>query len=97
MPSGALAKKLLLVSGLGLVVLLLVGAAVGAIGSAILPGDSFLSKPEIHLPPQPIFPAGIRNQQLGLPSQEGHEAEAHIEPLSIIKFSVTNTQDWTSS
>ena len=56
MPSGALAKKLLVVSGLGLVALLLAGAAVGAIGSAILPGDSFLSKPEIHLPPQPIFP-----------------------------------------
>ena len=91
MPSGALAKKLLVVSGLGLVALLLAGAAVGAIGSAILPGDSFLSKPEIHLPPQPIFPAEIRNQQLGLPAEEGHEAEGHVEPLSIIKFSVTNT------
>lgn len=108
MPSGALAKKLLMVSGLGLVVLLLVGAAVGAIGSAILPVDSFLSKPEIHLPPQPIFPASIRNQQLGLTAEDGHdgesadkekdgenssseEEEAHIAPLPITQFAVTNT------
>ena len=35
MPSGALAKKLLMVSGLGLVVLLLVGAAVGAIPQSV--------------------------------------------------------------
>ena len=106
MPTGALAKKLLLVSGVGLVVLLLVGMAVGAIGSAILPGDSFLTKPEIHLPPQPIFPASVRNQQLGYSSSQGQEtgdhgavsgqdpaqgAEAHIAPLSITKFSVTNT------
>ena len=102
MPSGALAKKLLLVSGLGLAALMLAGLAVGAIGSAILPGDSFLSKPEIHLPPQPIFPADVRNQQLGYTSEEGHEtqavsspagheAEAHVEPLSITKFTVTNT------
>jgi len=107
-PSGALAKKLLMVSGLGLVVLLLVGAAVGAIGSAILPVDSFLSKPEIHLPPQPIFPASIRNQQLGLTAEDGHdgesadkekggenssseEEEAHIAPLPITQFAVTNT------
>lgn len=108
MPSGALAKKLLMVSGLGLVVLLLVGVAVGAIGSAILPVDSFLSKPEIHLPPQPIFPASIRNQQLGLTAEDGHdgesadkekggenssseEEEAHIAPLPITQFAVTNT------
>jgi F-type H+-transporting ATPase subunit a len=97
-----------MVSGLGLVVLLLVGAAVGAIGSAILPVDSFLSKPEIHLPPQPIFPASIRNQQLGLTAEDGHdsesadkekggenssseEEEAHIAPLPITQFAVTNT------
>ena len=108
MPSGALAKKLLMVSGLGLVVLLLVGTAVGAVGSAILPVDSFLSKPEIHLPPQPIFPASIRNQQLGLTAEDGHdgesadkekggenssseEEEAHIAPLPITQFAVTNT------
>ena len=122
MPSGAFGKKMLMASGLGLVVLLLAGAAVGAIGSAILPFDSFLSKPEIHLPPQPIFPAAVRNQQLGLTSEEGHtseaaakekttesssgesssgesssgesssgEEEAHIAPLPITQFTVTNT------
>ncbi len=102
MPSGALAKKLLVVSGLGLVALLLAGVAVGAVGSAILPGDSFLSKPEIHLPPQPIFPADLRNQQLGLtsddgretpaaPATAGHDEEAHIPPLPITQFAVTNT------
>ena len=112
MPSGALAKKLLMVSGLGLVVLLLVGAAVGAIGSAILPVDSFLPKPEIHLPPQPVFPASTRNLHLGATSEDGHagqsasgekssesslagslgeEEEAHVTPLPITKFAVTNT------
>jgi len=101
-PSGALAKKLLVVSGLGLVALLLAGAAVGAIGSAILPGDSFLSKPEIHLPPQTIFPAKVRNQQLGFTSDDEHETpaasaaagqeeEVHIPPLPITQFTVTNT------
>jgi len=107
-PSGALAKKLLMVSGLGLVVLLLAGAAVGAIGSAILPFDSFLAKPEIHLPPQPVFPASTRNLHLGLTSEEGHpgqatgnekgresssgeEEKAHVTPLPITKFAVTNT------
>ena len=117
MPTGALAKKLLVVSGLGLVALLLAGLVVGAIGSAILPGDSFLSKPEIHLPPQPIFPAEVRNQQLGFTNGKGDQAgdhaaepaqdaahgaeasqdhdgegsEVHVEPLSITKFTVTNT------
>ena len=97
MPSGALAKKLLMVSGLGLVVLLLAGAAVGAIGSAILPVDSFLAKPEIHLPPQPVFPASTRNLHLGLTSEAGRETssgeeeKAHVTPLPITKFAVTNT------
>lgn len=108
MPSGALAKKLLVVSGLGLVALLLAGAAVGAIGSAILPVDSFLPKPEIHLPPQPVFPASTRNLHLGLTSEEGRagqekssdsssgassleEEKAHVTPLPITQFAVTNT------
>ena len=67
MPSGALAKRLVLVSGLALAVLLIVGFVVGAIGSAMFGREApFVSKPEIHLPPQPIFPASVRDQQLGL-------------------------------
>ena len=111
MPTGANAKRLLVVSGLVLVALSVAGLVMGAIGSAILPGDSFLSKPEIHLPPQAIFPADIRNQQLGLTEYDGHKSgssagghesaasassdyhkgEVHVEPLSVTKFTVTNT------
>ena len=61
MPTGALAKKLLLFIGVGLVVLLLVGFIFGAVGSAMFGTDQFLDKPEIHLPPQPIFPADVRD------------------------------------
>ena len=67
MPSGAVAKRLVLASGLALAVLLIVGFVVGAIGSAMFGREApFVSKPEIHLPPQPIFPASVRDQQLGL-------------------------------
>ena len=67
MPSGAMTKRLVLVSGLALAVLLIVGFVVGAIGSAMFGREApFVSKPEIHLPPQPIFPASVRDQQLGL-------------------------------
>ena len=130
MPSGAMAKRLVLVSGLALAVLLIVGFVVGAIGSAMFGREApFVSKPEIHLPPQPIFPASVRDQQLGLtPDKEkpaeksgetregasdtaghgqsaektagetsGHDVVAagaekhHVEPLSVTKFTVTNT------
>ena len=80
MPSGALAKRLLLGSGLALFVLLIVGFVVGAIGSAMFGRETpFLSKPEIHLPPQPIFPASVRDQQLGLTVDAEHPAEPLAE------------------
>ena len=66
MPSGAGAKKLLLLAGVGLVLLMLVGFVFGAIGSAMFGTSQFLDKPEIHLAPQPIFPASVRNEALGL-------------------------------
>ena len=76
MPSGALAKRLVLVSGLALAVLLIVGFVVGAIGSAMFGREApFVSKPEIHLPPQPIFPASVRDQQLGLTPDAEKAAE----------------------
>lgn len=95
MPTGALAKKLLLFTGVGLVVLLLVGFIFGAVGSAMLGTDQFLDKPEIHLPPQPIFPADVRDEHLGLlqvdGEHHGEDAEAHFTPLGATEIAVTNT------
>ena len=70
MPSGAVAKRLLLGAGLGLVVLLIVGFIFGAVGSAIFGTDRFLDEPEIHLPPQPVFPASSRADFLGVGEAE---------------------------
>ncbi len=95
MPSGAGAKKLLLFAGVGLAVLMLVGFIFGAIGSAMFGTEQLLEKPEIHLAPQPIFPASARNESLGLTEAEhtgeGEGEEAHFTPLSASKFAVTNT------
>ncbi len=91
MPTGAVAKKMLLLTGVGLVVLLLVGFIFGAVGSAMLGTDQFLDKPEIHLPPQPIFPADVRDEHLGLLDVDGKEGEAHFTPLGATEIAVTNT------
>ena len=97
MPSGAGAKKLLILAGVGLTVLMLVGFVFGAIGSAMFGTEQFLDKPEIHLSPQPIFPASTRNESLGLSevaesaSEDGSEEEAHFTPMSASKIAVTNT------
>ena len=94
MPSGAWAKRLLLASGIALAVLLVVGFVVGAIGSAMFGRESpFLSKPEIHLPPQTIFPASTRDQQLGLAEvpENATEEPGHVEPVPVTQFTVTNT------
>jgi F-type H+-transporting ATPase subunit a len=95
-PSGAGAKKLLILAGVGLTVLMLVGFVFGAIGSAMFGTEQFLDKPEIHLSPQPIFPASTRNESLGLSevSESGSEEdqeEAHFTPMSASKIAVTNT------
>ena len=95
MPSGTVAKRLLLAAGLGMVVLLLVGFIFGAVGSAMFGTDQFLDKPEIHLTPQPLFPASTRDAALGLIDAHGEavgaEVEPHFTPLSATKFAVTNT------
>jgi F-type H+-transporting ATPase subunit a len=77
--SGAAAKRLLVAVGLALVALLLVGFVVGAIGSAILGTPRFVPQPEIHLPPQPVFPASSRELHLGLTtSDHPNEGEATV-------------------
>ncbi len=91
MPSGAAAKRLLLLAGLGLAVLLVVGFVFGAVGSAILGTDQLLDKPEIHLSPQPVFPASARDESLGLTHAPEPGEEPHFSPLSASKFAVTNT------
>jgi len=95
-PSSPAAKKLLLVFGLVLAVLALGGVVGGAIGSAALGRSPLISQPEIHLPPQPIFPGASRDKHLGLiptggaASSEGAE-EHHSTPLDATEFAITNT------
>lgn len=102
MPSGATGKRLLIVVGLALVALALAGFVVGAVGSAMFGTPRFLPKPEIHLPPQPIFPASVRHECLGLTGGHGDicdfsgvdeepGGEAHTVPLKVTSFAVTNT------
>jgi len=75
-PSGSAARNLLVLAGLGLLALLLAGAVMGVIGQKILGlGDGYVSKPEIHLPPQPIFPASVRDKHLGLTPAKDHVEE----------------------
>ena len=76
MPTGAVAKRLMLGAALGLVALLIVGFVIGAIGSKMFGlGDGYLSKPEIHLPPQPVFPSSTRDYHLGLAEPADHETK----------------------
>jgi len=98
--SGALAKRLLLVGGLGMVVLLVTGFIFGAIGSKMFGTQRFIEKPHIQLPPQPVFPASTRHQHLGLSTKDGHESsgqaasgskEESARPLASGQFAVTNT------
>ncbi len=71
MPSSPAAKKLLLGFGLVLAVLALVGLVGGGIGAAALGNSPLISRPEIHLPPQPVFPGASRDRHLGLTPSEG--------------------------
>lgn len=76
MPSGSGARNLLILAGIGLLALMLAGAVMGVIGQKILGlGDGYVSKPEIHLPPQPIFPASVRDKHLGLTPAKDHVEE----------------------
>ncbi len=73
MPSSPAAKKLLLVFGLVIAVLALVGLVGGGIGAAALGNSPLISRPEIHLPPQPVFPRAIREEHLGFLPAGGHD------------------------
>ena len=78
MLSGGLGKSLLLGVIVALVALLLLGFVIGGIGSAIRGQDSFVPQPEIHLPPQPVFPASKRNLHLGLTEKQvDHKSGDH--------------------
>ena len=107
MPSGTGGKRLLLLGGIGILALFIAGLITGAIGTAIIRGEDeepLLSKPEVHLPPQPIFPPSKRTEHtLNLASQteahpengegassEGAEHE-EFEPLGMFEFAITNT------
>ncbi len=65
MPSGAAAKRVMLLAGLVMVALLIAGFVVGAIGSQMFGVDRFLAQPAIHLPPQPVFPFSAVKESLG--------------------------------
>ena len=94
MPSGSGARRLLLLGGIGLLALLISGFITGAIGTAIIRGENdepLLSKPEVHLPPQPIFPASTRNEHhVSFVDAEGEE-KVQFNPLGMFEFAITNT------
>lgn len=76
-------KRAFMLFGIGMAVLLVVGFVVGAIGSRMFGGETgqpFVPQPEIHLPPQPIFPKTLRYSALGL--EVGSGDAAHAEPES---------------
>ena len=77
--SSAAAKRLGIAIGVVLVALLVVGLVQGAIGSAILHSDPLVPQPEIHLPPQPVFPASVRHKHLGYGTESSDDGEAQAE------------------
>ena len=90
-------KRVLLLIGVISAVLLIVGFVVGAVGSRMFGlGDSFLSQPGIHLPPDPVFPAAVREDAVGYRVAEkktdghGDKKEEH-HGLGLMQFAVTNT------
>ena len=80
MPSGAVAKRLLLLAAVVMAALLIAGFVVGAIGSKMFGGaDPFLAQPEIHLPPQPVFPFSAAAKSLGIKPETEHPSPAAAE------------------
>ncbi len=87
MPSGAAAKRVMLLAGLVMVALLIAGFVVGAIGSQMFGVDRFLAQPAIHLPPQPVFPFSAVKESLGYSdypkeAEEKPAAEAEHPPAA---------------
>ncbi len=82
MPSGRGANKVLLAGLLVLAALFIAGLITGGIGTAILQGEDkeplFVSQPEVHLPPQTIFPNDAREHYIEfLEAEEKEKAEGH--------------------
>jgi F-type H+-transporting ATPase subunit a len=71
-PSSPKAKRALLLAGVVLVALLLAGFVTGAIGASLFGSESFLGRPEVHLPPQVI--TGVEVVHSG---SEGDHGEEH--------------------
>jgi F-type H+-transporting ATPase subunit a len=96
-------KQLLLGLGFSLLVMVVAGCGIGAVGSAIRGSSPFVPQPEIHLPTQPIFPAASRDCHLGLAPCPGEvpkytvaahgaaEDKPHFKPLDVTEFAITNT------
>ena len=82
MPSGAAAKRVMLLAGLVMVALLIAGFVVGAIGSQMFGTPRFLAQPAIHLPPQPIFPFSAVKESLGYSDYPAKADKAETKPAA---------------
>ena len=79
MPTSALAKRLLIGAGVGLLALMIVGFVVGAVGSELFNTDRVLDEPEVHLPASTVFPTDER------------ESAARGGNLGFTGFGITNS------
>ena len=96
-------KRVLLLIGGVSAVLLIVGFVVGAVGSQMFGlGSPFLKQPGIHLPPDPVFPATVRQDVVGYrvadkktedhgASEAKEEGKEEHHGLGLMQFAVTNT------
>ncbi len=97
-------KRVLLLIGIVSAVLLIVGFVVGAVGSRMFGLERpFVSQPGIHLPPDPVFPAAVRESVIGYrvadkksedhgESKDDHgKGEEGHHGLGLMQFAVTNT------
>ncbi len=97
-------KRVLLLLGIVSAVLLIVGFVVGAVGSRMFGLERpFVSQPGIHLPPDPVFPAAVRESVVGYrvadkktedhgESKDDHgKGEEEHHGLGLMQFAVTNT------
>ena len=84
-------KRVMILSAIVVVVLLVVGLVTGGIGSAMLKKDSFLPKPEIHMPPQKVFVSAAAEA----PADDGHGGEGEEHSAGVVGagdgFVLTNT------
>lgn len=82
-------KRVLLLIGVASAVLLIVGFVVGAVGSRIFGLERpFVSQPGIHLRPDPVFPASVREKEIGYRVDETKDKG---KGLRLTQFAVTNT------